>query len=159
MARLAGWCFDHRRTVLAAWLIVAAAVIGTAVSFGSQFSDNYSSASLASQQAQNVLSARFPAQAGATVDIVMHSPDPLTAGRNAGSVAAVVSAVRTLPHVSSVTSPLAAGGRRQLSADGRTGFAVVQFDTTAVSLPNSAALDVIHTATGFARVTWHITST
>jgi RND superfamily putative drug exporter len=149
--RLAGWCFDHRRTVLIAWILVAAAVIGTAVSFGSQFSDNYSSASLASQRAQNLLSARFPAQAGATVDIVMHSQDPLTSGRNAGSVAAAVSAVRTLAHVSAVTSPLASGGQRQLSADGRTGFAVVQFDTTAVGLPNSAALDVIHTAVGFAR--------
>jgi putative drug exporter of the RND superfamily len=151
LARLAGWCFDHRRTVLVAWILVAAAVIGTAVSFGSQFSDNYSSASLASQQAQNVLSARFPAQAGATVDIVMHSQDPLTGGRNADSIARVVSAVRTLPHVSAVTSPLGPGGRRQLSADDRTGFAVVQFDTTAVNLPNSAATDVIRTALGFAR--------
>jgi putative drug exporter of the RND superfamily len=149
--RLAGWCFDHRRTVLIAWILVAAAVIGTAVSFGSQFSDNYSSASLASQRAQNLLSARFPAQAGATVDIVMHSESPLTSGRNAESIGAVVSAVRALPHVSAVTSPLAAGGQRQLSADGRTGFAVVQFDSTAVNLPNSATLDVIHTALGFAR--------
>ena len=151
LSRLASWCFDHRRTVLVAWILVAAAVIGTAVSLGSQFSDNYSSASLASQQAQNVLSARFPAQAGATVDIVMHSPDPLTSGRNAASIAGVASAVRTLPHVSTVDSPLAPGGRRQLSADDRTGFVVVQFDTTAVNLPNSAALDVIHTALGFAR--------
>jgi len=151
LSRLAGWCFDHRRTVLVAWILVAAAVIGAAVSLGSQFSDNYSSASLASQRAQNVLSTRFPAQAGATVDIVMHSPDPLTSGQNAASIARVVSAVRTLPHVSAVDSPLAPGGRRQLSADNRTGFAVVQFDTTAVNLPNSAALDVIHTALGFAR--------
>jgi RND superfamily putative drug exporter len=151
LSRLAGWCFDHRRTVLVAWILVAAAVIGTAVSLGSQFSDNYSSASLASQQAQNVLSTRFPAQAGATVDIVMHSPDPLAGGRNAASIAGVASALRTLPYVSTVDSPLAPGGRRQLSADDRTGFAVVQFDTTAVNLPNSAALDVIHTALGFAR--------
>jgi len=151
LSRLASWCFDHRRTVLAAWILVAVAVIGTAVSLGSQFSDNYSSASLASQQAQNVLSARFPAQAGATVDIVMHSPDPLTSGQNAASIAAVASAVRTLPHVSAVDSPLAPGARRQLSADDRTGFVVVQFDTTSVNLPNSAALDVIHSAVGFAR--------
>jgi RND superfamily putative drug exporter len=150
LARLAGWCFDHRRTVLAAWLIVAVAVIGIAVNFGSQFSDNYSSASLASQRAQDVLNARFPRQAGATVDVVMHSPDPLTSGRNADSIARLVSAVRALPHVSSVTSPLAPGGRHQLSADSRTGFAVVQFNLNPVDLPNSAALDVIHTALGFA---------
>jgi putative drug exporter of the RND superfamily len=150
LARLAGWCFDHRRTVLAAWLIVAVAVIGIAVSSGSQFSDNYSSASLASQRAQDVLNARFPGQAGATVDVVMHSPDPLTSGQNSGSIARLVSAVRSLPHVSSVTSPLAPGGRHQLSADSRTGFAVVQFNMNQVDLPNSAALDVIHTALGFA---------
>jgi putative drug exporter of the RND superfamily len=151
LTRLSGWCFDHRRTVLVAWILVAVAVIGTAVSFGSQFSDNYSSASLASQQAQNLLSARFPAQAGATVDIVLHSPDPLTSGQNAASIDRVVSAVRTLPHVSAVDSPLGPGGRHQLSADDRTGFAVVQFDTTSVNLPNPAALGVIHTALGFAR--------
>jgi putative drug exporter of the RND superfamily len=149
LARLAGWCFDHRRTVLAAWLVVAAAVIGVAVNFGSQFSDNYSSASLASQRAQNVLDARFPAQAGATVDIVMHSPYALTGGRNAQRIAGLVSAVRPLPHVSSVSSPLAPGGRHQLSADARTGFAVVQFNENTV--PNAAALDVINTALRFAR--------
>jgi putative drug exporter of the RND superfamily len=150
LARLAGWCFDRRRTVLAAWLIVAVAVIGIAVSFGSQFSDNYSSASLASQRAQDVLNARFPGQAGATVDVVMHSADPLTSGPNSGSIARLVSAVRHLPHVSSVSSPLAPGGRHQLSADSRTGFAVVQFNLNSVDLPNSAALGVIHTALGFA---------
>jgi putative drug exporter of the RND superfamily len=97
--------------VLAAWLVVAVAVIGIAVSFGSQFSDNYSSASLASQRAQDVLNARFPAQAGATVDIVMHSPDLLTSGPNAASIARLVSAVRPLAHVSSVSSPLAPAAR------------------------------------------------
>ena len=151
LGRLAGWCFDHRRIVLATWLLAVAALIGTAVSLGSHFSDNYSSGSSPSQQAQNLLSSRFPAQAGATVDVVLHSPDPLTSGQNASSINALVAALRPLPYVTSVTSPLSQAGQHQVSADGRTGFAVVEFNTTAPDLPGSAPRDVISTAQRFIR--------
>ena len=147
--RLVGWCFDHRRLVLAAWLIVAAVVIGASVSAGSRFSDNYSSSGLASQQAQNVLDAKFPAQSGATADVVLHSASPLTGGQDAAVVTRLVAAVRQLPDVVSVTSPLASSAQHQLSADARTGFAVVQFNTTAADLPDAAATSVISTALGF----------
>ena len=150
-ARLAGWCYDHRRIVLVTWLIALAALIATAVSFGSHFSDNYASGALPSQQAQNLLSSRFPAEAGASVDIVLHSSEPLTSGQNPDIIGKLMSAVRPLPHVSSEASPLATSGQRQLSADGKTGFVVVQFNTTDALLPGSAVRDVINTALSFAQ--------
>jgi RND superfamily putative drug exporter len=151
LARLASGCYTHRRLVLIAWLIAVAALIGTAQSFGSHFSDSYASGSLPSQQAQNLLSARFPAQAHATVDVVLHSRDPLTGSQNRGSITRLVSAIKPLPHVSSVSSPLARSGQRQLAAGGRTGFVVVRFDTGDTALPGSAVRDVISKALGFSR--------
>jgi putative drug exporter of the RND superfamily len=144
LARLASWCFTHRRIVLAGWLLAVAALIGVAVGAGSSFSDNYASPGLPAQQAQNLLAAKFPAQAGATVDVVLRSGQPLSSA----SVDGLVAALRRQPQVSSVTSPLTARG--QLSADGKTGFAVVTFDTTDALLPGSAASGVIATALRFA---------
>ena len=151
LAGLAGWSYRHRRAVLAAWLVAVAALIGVAVGLGSSFSDNYASPALPAQQAQNLLAAKFPAQAGASVDVVLQSAQPLSSAQDAASVGRLVSALRPLPHVSSVTSPLAAGARDQLSANGKTGFAVVTFDTTDALLPGPAVTDVINTALRFAR--------
>jgi putative drug exporter of the RND superfamily len=137
--------------VLAAWIIAAVAVIGASVSIGSRFSDNFSSSALPAQQAQNVLDAKFPDQAGATVDVVLHSASALTADQNAATIGELVAAVRRLPDVASVTSPLAAGGQHQLAAGSRTGFAVVQFTVSADNLPGADASSVISTALGFAR--------
>ncbi len=151
LAGLAGWCYVHRRIVLITWLIAVAALIAAAVNFGSRFSDNYASDALPAQQAQNLLTARFPAEAGATVDVVVHSPQPLTGSQNAATISRLASALRPLPHVSSVTSPLASGVRGQLSPDGRTGFVLVRFDTTDAKLPGAATKDVINSALRFAR--------
>jgi putative drug exporter of the RND superfamily len=144
LARLGRWCYGHRRIVLAAWLVAVAALIGIAVTVGSSFSDNYASPGLPAQQAQNLLEAKFPAQADASVDVVLQSARPLTSA----DVDPLVAALGREPHVSSVTSPLASP--RQLSADGRTGFAVVTFDTTDELVPDAAVNDVISTSLRFA---------
>jgi putative drug exporter of the RND superfamily len=136
--------------VLAGWLVAVAALIGIAVTAGSSFSDNYASPGLPSQQAQNLLAAKFPAQAGATADVVLRSTQPLSSAPEASGIGSLVSALRRQPHVLSVTSPLSPGAHEQLSADGRTGFAVVTFDTTDALLPDSAANDVISTSLRFA---------
>ncbi len=151
LGTVAGACYDHRRVVVLAWVAAVAAMIGLAVAIGSSFSDNYASSGLPAEQAQNLLNARFPAQAGATADVVLQSPGRLDGRANAASIDRLVSALRPLPHVTSVTSPLAADGQDQLAADGRTGFAVVSFDSTDALLPGSAASAVIGTALRFAR--------
>jgi RND superfamily putative drug exporter len=151
LGAVAGACYDHRRVVVAAWLVAVAALIGLAVGLGSSFSDNYASNALPAQQAQNLLNARFPAQAGATADVVLSSPGPLDGRESAASIGRLVAALRPLAHVASVTSPLSSGGQDQLAASGRTGFAVVSFDTTDALLPGSAVTAVVGTALRFAR--------
>jgi putative drug exporter of the RND superfamily len=151
LGRLAGWCYDHRRVVLVAWVAGVVLVIWLAQLAGSRFDDNFSAGNTQSQQAENVLAERFPAQAGDTADVVFHSGGRLTDPATAAVISRAVAALKPLPHVAGVTSPLAPGAHGQLSADGRTGFAVVQFNATAANLPNSSVSRVVDTALTFAR--------
>jgi len=151
LGRLAGWCYDHRRVVLISWVAGVILVITLAAMAGSRFNDNFSAGNSQSQQAQNLLAERFPSQAGDTADVVFHSAGKLSDPATAAVISRVVSALRPLPHVVGVTSPLTPGERGQISADGRTGFAVVQFNATAANLPNSSVSKVVNTALGFAR--------
>ncbi|MBO0808378.1 MAG: MMPL family transporter, partial [Actinobacteria bacterium] len=151
LGRLAAWCYDHRRRVLAGWLLAVVVIAGLAQGLGSRLDNNFTLAGSPSQQAQHLLASRFPAQHGDSADVVLRSPSPLTSTANAAAIRALVSSLRPLARVSAVQSPLAAGGRRQLSASSRIGFVAVRFDTVAAELPASAVRRVVATARGFAR--------
>jgi putative drug exporter of the RND superfamily len=151
LGRVAGWCYDHRRVVVIGWVALVVVVIGLATAAGGRFNDNFAGGNSPSQQAQNVLAQRFPSQAGDTADVVFHASGPLSDPAAAAVIGRAVAALRPLPHVSGVLSPLSPDGRHQVSADGRIGFAVVQFDATAANLPNSAVSRVVNTALSFAR--------
>jgi len=151
LGRLAAWCYDHRRRVLAGWLLAVVAIIGLAQWAGSRLDNNFALAGSPSQQAQNLLAARFPAQMGDSADVVLRSPSPLGSPANAAAIGALVRSLKPLAHVSGVQSPLAPGASWQLSPGHRIGFVVVQFDATAADLPAGAVWRVIDTARGFAR--------
>jgi RND superfamily putative drug exporter len=137
--------------VLAGWLLAVVAIIGLAQWAGSRLDNNFALAGSPSQQAQNLLAARFPAQKGDSADVVLRSPSPLSSPANAAAIGALVRSVKPLAHVSGVQSPLAPGAGGQLSPGHRIGFVVVQFDATAADLPARAVWRVIDTARGFAR--------
>ena len=138
LGRLAGWCYDHRRSVVIGWIVIVVAVIGLSSAIGSAFSDNFASGNSASQRAQNLLAQRFPAQAGDSADVVIHTSGSVKDPANAATIDRLVAALRPLPNVSGVRSPLAPGAGEQVSADGHTAFAVVQFDKTTPNLKTDA---------------------
>lgn len=150
LARLAEWCYDRRRFVLGGWILVVLGVIVLSGAVGSAFSDNFTSSSSPSQRAQNILAQRFPAQAGDTAYVVVHTSDKVTDHPNAATIGRMVSALRPLPDVSGVRSPLSAGAQRQVSADGHTAFAVVEFDKTTPHLNSSHTKQLIRVARSFA---------
>jgi RND superfamily putative drug exporter len=150
LGRLAGWCYDRRRLVLGGWILVVLAVIVLSGAVGSAFSNNFTSGSSPSQRAQNLLAQRFPAQAGDTADVVVHTSGSVKDPANAAAINRLVGALAPLPHVSSVRSPLAPGAQRQVSADGHTAFAIVQFDKTTPNLKSSQTKELIHVARSFA---------
>jgi putative drug exporter of the RND superfamily len=146
LGRLAAWCYDHRRRVLAGWVLAVVAIIGLAQWTGSRLGNNFALAGSPSQQAQSLLASRFPSQRGDSADVVLRSSSRLDSPASAAVIDRLVRSLRPLPHVSGVQSPLAPGGGRQLSPDRRIGFVVVQFDATAADLPASAVRGVIDTA-------------
>ena len=150
LARLAGWCYDHRRSVVIGWIVIVVAVIGLSRVAGSAFSDNFASGNSASQRAQNLLTQRFPSQAGDTADVVIHTSGQVKDPANAATIDRMLSALRPLPNVTGIRSPLAPGGAQQVSADGHTAFAVIQFDKQTPNLNTSHTKHLVDVAQSFA---------
>ncbi len=144
LGRLAGRCYDHRRTVLIVWIL---AIIGSTVIAqvaGTHFQNKFSSGDTPSQQAADILQAKFPSKAGDTAQVVFHTSTPIAANEDA--INHVVDSLRPLAHVQSVTGPFSPDGAHQVSTHSNIAYAVVQFDTTTANLPAGAINDVIKTA-------------
>ena len=137
------WCFDHRWRVLAGWILAVIAVIAIATVSGSSFQDSFGGNGQ-SQQAQDLLDQRFPAQAGDSAQVVFDSAAPLASPASQSDVQQVLQAVRRLPAVTSVTSLVSA-------PDGHIGFATIGFDASGANLPDADVSRVISAARSYAR--------
>ena len=149
LGRMAGRCYDRRRTVLVIWILAIIGLTVVAQVVGTRFQNKFTAGNTQSQQAANLLSARFPAKAGDTADVVFHTSTPIRA--NEAAINQVVASLQPLAHVSSVTSPFSPAGAHQISSHANIAFAVVQFDTTTDNLQPGPINQVIHTAQAAAR--------
>ncbi len=142
MASFARWCFRHRKAVLALWLIALIGSFGVSKLTGSAYSNSNSLSGTDSAKAQQVLAANFPAQAGDSDQIVVQAKQGTL--RSPAAETAVTSMLARLPGVSSVTSLYGQGG--QISSGGTIGFATVNLDDQATTVPNSVVTTLISTA-------------
>jgi putative drug exporter of the RND superfamily len=142
LGRIGAWCYDHRRSVLTGWIAGVIAIIAVASAAGSRFEDDFGGVG-GSQQAQNILAQRFPAQAGDDAQVVFHSAGPISAPGVAARARQALAALRPLPSVTSV-SPLVAG------ADGHTALATVGFDAISAKIPAGDIKTVIAKARSYA---------
>jgi hypothetical protein len=142
LARIATWSFTHRRRAVGAWLLLLIVVTGIGRAAGSAYRDDFSGGNPQSQQAQTLLAKKFPADAGDRAQIVFQARR-LLRDTAAPRIEALLTAVRRLPDVTGVTDPLSPTGGAQLSRDGRTGYAVVQFDHTSDRLRSNGPSDLI----------------
>src|SRR5215472_2735168 len=127
MLRLARWSSDHRRAVVAMWVVVLVAAMGISRVVGSHYANNFSLPGTDAQRAADLLSSRFPAQSGDSDQIVLHTPSgTLTVPAVRREVGRMLAKVAALPHVTAVTSPFEPGSRA-ISTDGAIGFATVSF--------------------------------
>jgi RND superfamily putative drug exporter len=78
--------------------------------------------------------------------VVFHTTAPITSAANRATIANVVSELRPLAHVVTVTGPFSSAGARQVAADGHIAYAVVQFNTTSDLLPARSVKAVIAAA-------------
>ena len=126
-----------------------------AQSMGSRFQDSFGSGNSASQQVQNLLTARFPKTAGTSADVVISTTGSIQSPATRSVTATLVHQLSVLPHVSVVRSPFDPG-THQISSNQRIGFAVVQFNETAATIPNAAVKKVVTVAESFDRPGYHI---
>ena len=149
LGRLAGFCYDRRRLLLTLWLVAIVGLTVIAQLVGTHFENKFTSGNTESQQAANLLSSRFPSQAGDSADVVFRTSTPIADNR--GAITQVVDSLRPLAHVSSVTSPFSALGAHQISTHTNIAYAVVQFDQQTSDLPPGAINAVINKAKAAAR--------
>ena len=126
--RLARLAARRRWRMVAAWVVLAAAVIALSQTAGASFTNDYRVPGVESQRAADLLLRSFPAMAGADATVVFHAQrgtvrDP----RAKAGIAATLAELRRQPHVAEVDDPLdpRAG---TVSPDGSVAFATIRSD-------------------------------
>ena len=124
--RLGRFSVRHRRLVVVAWLLAVGLLWLAVASAGGSYSGDFRIPGAESQRATDLLEERFPQVAGATAQVVVHTPEgDLTAGEEARALADLVERVGELPHVLMALDPAVTG---LVSPDGRTAIVRVQYD-------------------------------
>ncbi len=129
MRSLASWCFRHRVSTIAAWIVGLIALTAIHSAAGSAFSDNFQLPSTPSFDAIKLLERNAPRASGETDQLVIYArtgkiTDPAVRARTE----ALFATVARQPHVSGIGSPYAPGAQRQISPSGQVAFANVTFD-------------------------------
>ncbi len=128
LERLARFSYRRRWIVLGLWV---AALIGFSVlssTAGGDYSQNFSLPGADSQAAYDLLSERFPEQAGETADIVFTAPGGVDDPAVVTTMEGLFEDLGAVDHVIGVDSPYAEGAQ-QISADGSIAFAKVHFES------------------------------
>ncbi|MFF5140086.1 MMPL family transporter [Streptomyces sp. NPDC013157] len=147
MSTLARWCYRHRIIVVVLWLGLLIGLAAVSQGTGSNYSNSFSLPNTESTRALNLLKSSFPAQAGDTDTVVWHVDsgsvrDSATKERLTGTL----DKISKLPEVSGVTSPYSRQGAAQISEDGRTAYAQVNFAKVQQELDKADIQRVIDTA-------------
>lgn len=125
----------HWKRALALALAGVALTGALAAAIGGEFVDDFSVPGTPSQEARDLLDARFPAVSGDPATVVFAAPGGAIADAgNTGGIRAALGRIERLPHVSGVAGPLGGAGAGRVSPDGRIAFASVQYDRPADEL-------------------------
>ncbi len=128
LGRLAGVSYRHRGRVLLGWLAALAIAFGLSMLFHGAFSADYVAPRSDSQAALQLLEQRFPAQSGATVDVVVHTSGPVTATRVRATVDRLLQRLGAARQVAAVSDPYST--RASIAPDGHTLLAKATLDLT-----------------------------
>ena len=124
LRKLVSWCYDHRRRVVAIWivgLVAATALAGTA---GGDNEVDFTVPGSDSAQAGELMKERFPSFAGASVNVVYTADDGVANPEVAIRIDDLTGDIAGVDHV-------VAAEAGPVSPDGRTGVVQVRFDEDA----------------------------
>ena len=135
MSAIARWCFRHRFAVIAAWVLVLVGLGALSQAVKSDYNNSFSLPGTGSTTAQQLLAKAIPAQAGDSDTVVWHvSHGTVRDATVSTRMNSVLKQIATMPEVASVTSPYGPHGAAQISRDGRTAYATVDFARQANNL-------------------------
>jgi RND superfamily putative drug exporter len=138
-ARRAPW-------VLAAWVVIAIAVVVIANSAGRPENDNVTLPGTGSQAATDLLNKYLPEQANGSVPIVLESNTSLAEGQNKTAVDNTVKSLSQNQYVQSVVSPFSQQGAADITKDGTIAYIAVALNVSSGDLDDDEANSVLDAA-------------
>jgi putative drug exporter of the RND superfamily len=142
--RLASWSYRRRWWALVAWVLVLAGVTVASQVVGTDYHNDFSLPGTETQRALDTLRRAAPAEAGASIQIVVQHPDGLDPPAVRQRVEGMLAEVGRLPRVVTVRSFYA--DPTALSRDGTIGYATAALDGDAENLPAADVRRIIDTA-------------
>jgi putative drug exporter of the RND superfamily len=147
MSAIARWCFRHRFVVIAAWVLVLVGLGALSQAVKSDYNNSFSLPGTGSTTAQQLLAKTIPAQAGDSDTIVWQvSHGTVRDTAVTARMSSVLKQIATMPEVTAVVSPYGPHGAVQISRDGRTAYATVDFAKQANNLAKADITRVIDAA-------------
>jgi RND superfamily putative drug exporter len=147
MSAIARWCFRYRFVVIAAWVVVLVGLGALSQAVKSDYNNSFSLPGTGSTTAQQLLAKAIPAQAGDSDTIVWQvSHGTVRDATVATRMSSVLKQIATMPEVAAVVSPYGPRGAAQISRDGRTAYATVDFAKQANNLAKADITRVIDAA-------------
>ena len=135
LQRLGTACGRHPWRVLAVWLVLLVALFAGAKHVGAVYSDNVDLSGTQSHTGLTLLQSHEKGAGGYSGTVVFKAESG-TLASHSSEVDQSVSALDKLPHVTSVSSPLAKGSP-DLSSDGTIGYSTLQFNVQPSTLGTS----------------------
>ncbi|MGK2877958.1 MAG: MMPL family transporter [Solirubrobacterales bacterium] len=127
MRSFATWISRHRKLTVFTWLGVLIITGALAASLGSDFNEDFKPPKSDSQQAYDMLSKNFPAQAGDTGQFVFRSDVGVNDPATQKQVEEALAKIAKVDGIGSVVSPYSKEGAGQISPDGNTAFATINW--------------------------------
>jgi RND superfamily putative drug exporter len=145
MPKLGRWCVDHRRWVVAGWLLVLVVVVALSTSTASNYNSNLSLPNTDSQAAINLLTKNFSAASGESDQVVIEATGGATvrSPKVQSAVTAALGRAAKVPGVERVVSPYTKAGGAQVSRDGTIAFANVEWAKASAEVTKTDAKDLM----------------
>ncbi|TDD98088.1 MMPL family transporter [Jiangella asiatica] len=125
------------------WVGVLVAITATSQGVGDDYHDEHTLPGTGSQRLSDTLEENAPAQAGDTVQVVLHDEAGLD-GADQERAVSMLGDLAALPHVVAVADPFRTPGA--VSADETIAYATVTLDGTSTDVPADAVREIIDTA-------------
>jgi RND superfamily putative drug exporter len=147
MSAIGRWCFRHRFAVIAAWVLMLVGLGALSQVVKSDYNNSFSLPGTGSTTAQQLLAKAVPDQAGDSDTIVWQvSRGTVRDATVTARMSGVLKQIATMPEVAAVVSPYGPHGAAQISRDGRTAYATVDFAKQANNLAKADVTRVIDAA-------------